>query len=62
MRRLALCLFLLQEVDDEGLVITNKLVAETLGRQIVSKMLPPQRVKSFQRRKLRWASVAVGAP
>lgn len=48
--RLALLflLLLLQEVDNEVLVVPDKVICQAFGSQIVSKMLPPLRIERFQ--------------
>lgn len=42
------CLLLLEEVDNEVLVFTDKVVGQALGRQVFSKVLPPLRVKGIK--------------
>lgn len=50
---LRLCLFLLQEVDDESLIIHYEVICKTLRFEVVTKMFPPVGIESFQHSKLR---------
>jgi hypothetical protein len=52
---LLLLLLLLEKVHYKVLIITDEIVREALGSQVVSKMLPPLGVEGFQGSKLgRW--------
>lgn len=60
-----LFLLLLEEIHNEILIVTNKVVRKPLRFQVVSKVLPPERIKGIQGRKLgwRWVSVvSIGTP
>ena len=57
-----LLLFLLEEINDEVLVLSNELVVETLCSQVVSEVLPPMRIERLQRCEFRGRFVPVGAP
>lgn len=50
---LRLSLLLPQEVDDEGLVVHYEIIRQTLGFQVIAKMLPPLGVECFERSELR---------
>jgi hypothetical protein len=40
-----LLLFLLEEVDNEVLVLPNKVIRQALRLEIVSEVFPPQRIE-----------------
>lgn len=45
-------LLLFEELDDKVLVVANEVVVEALGLKVVTKVFPPQGIKSIQSRKL----------
>lgn len=54
-------LLLLKEVDNELLVVQNKIIREAFLLEIVTKVLSPLRVKGIQYSKLGFGFAAVGA-
>lgn len=50
--RTRLCLLFPQEVHNELLIVTNKIVSQSFVLQVLSEMLAPERVEGIQQRKL----------